>query len=314
MDSFYVTLLSNASLDSYKENNPSGFTNKLESAVSLNGEWEVGLKQIQFTNEITFKTRGFYMAVWYCQGLESVRRSIREDAGASDEIFTELTSFDDIGSHVFYNYDVALIYIPPSSWANAYEFGSCIARLMQLNLRPRGLVFDVHFERNLSTQKSDFIGLRRETSRLGYLAITTKESAYMRYLGLVEAPKVDDDVQVKMYLFDRNFDKEPLSPSTSFGFPGPEVVFVYTDIVKNQIVAEKHGGLLQFVPIQDSKKSVRQFVSFDSPAYLPLKPRDHVSTISIRLTDVNGDNIEIEKDNFTSVQLHFRKREFQGWS
>ena len=52
---FYVTLPSNSSKDLFPENNPSEYVNKLSRWIDLNGEWEVGLHSVAYTQWNTFK-------------------------------------------------------------------------------------------------------------------------------------------------------------------------------------------------------------------------------------------------------------------
>ena len=46
---FYVTLPSDSSKDLFPENNPSEYVNKLSRWIDLNGEWEVGLHSVAYT-------------------------------------------------------------------------------------------------------------------------------------------------------------------------------------------------------------------------------------------------------------------------
>lgn len=50
MGSFYITLPSNSSVDHFPDNNPSHFFTKLPQTIDLNGNYEVGLSEIQFPN------------------------------------------------------------------------------------------------------------------------------------------------------------------------------------------------------------------------------------------------------------------------
>ena len=47
---FYLTLPSNSSMDFFPDNNASHFFTKLPQPQELDGEYEVGLAEIQFTN------------------------------------------------------------------------------------------------------------------------------------------------------------------------------------------------------------------------------------------------------------------------
>ena len=52
MSRFYLTLLSNSSMDYYAQNTVAQYTTKLDSLIELDGEWEVGLTEISFPFEI----------------------------------------------------------------------------------------------------------------------------------------------------------------------------------------------------------------------------------------------------------------------
>ena len=48
-EGFYVTLPNDSSKDFFPENNPSEYTTKLPRWIQLNGEWEIGLHSIAYT-------------------------------------------------------------------------------------------------------------------------------------------------------------------------------------------------------------------------------------------------------------------------
>ena len=52
MSRFYVTLHSNSSMDCYPDNSVARFTTKLNDAIELEGDWEVGLTEISFPSDI----------------------------------------------------------------------------------------------------------------------------------------------------------------------------------------------------------------------------------------------------------------------
>ena len=45
-DSFFIDLVSNASMEMFEENSLSKFTNKLMYPLNLRGEWEVAINEI----------------------------------------------------------------------------------------------------------------------------------------------------------------------------------------------------------------------------------------------------------------------------
>jgi len=58
MNRFYVTLPSNSSMDCYPDNSVARFTTKLNGAIELEGDWEVGLTEISFPSDIEHVSDG----------------------------------------------------------------------------------------------------------------------------------------------------------------------------------------------------------------------------------------------------------------
>jgi len=52
MSRFYVALPSNSSMDCYPDNSVARFTTKLNGAIELEGDWEVGLTEISFPSDV----------------------------------------------------------------------------------------------------------------------------------------------------------------------------------------------------------------------------------------------------------------------
>jgi len=52
MSRFYMTLPSNISMDCYPDNSVARFTTKLNGAIELEGDWEVGLTKISFYSDV----------------------------------------------------------------------------------------------------------------------------------------------------------------------------------------------------------------------------------------------------------------------
>ena len=65
MSDFYLTLPSNSSMDYFPDNTMTRYTTKLPKRIQLEGDWEVGLAEIQYTRlwfNIPFKSdRRFYL-------------------------------------------------------------------------------------------------------------------------------------------------------------------------------------------------------------------------------------------------------------
>jgi hypothetical protein len=306
-DSFYITLLSNASLSTCPDNTAGNFTNVFENAKRLyGGAWEVGLKQIQFTPTWTFRTNKFSFVAWYTRAKENVR--IQDQEMTITEEMTRLTDLRGLG-YDYLAYDWVKLEVPSGVWPSYVEFGQHIASLISRRLRRRhpASVREVTFFRDETRQTSDFV----VTGAPASIAITTEQPEYMRVLGIAETLGGLENSNVKLYLFDRNHENKPMGQSAIVGFTDPETVFVYCDICEEQIVAENRGNLLQLVPVTASTSSSRrsrQCIDYDAPAYIRVKPTEYMPSIKIILADIDGQVIPfIQNSSYTSVRLHFRR-------
>ena len=101
-EGFYITLPNDSSKDFFPENNPSKYTTKLPRWIQLNGEWEIGLHSIAYTQwnivrhldePISFthsdnNEKGGGMKKYYAtihEYLTSINKSLRESV-TDDEI------------------------------------------------------------------------------------------------------------------------------------------------------------------------------------------------------------------------------------
>ena len=84
-----------------------------------------------------------------------------------------------------------------------------------------------------------------------------------------------------------------------------KAIFVYTDIIKLQIVGDTRAPLLGIVPVQGIPGEQNYF-SFNPECYLPLRSSTF-GTIDIELYSETGDPIPIY-EGLTIVRLQFRKQ------
>ncbi len=98
MSHFYLTLPSNSSAN-YYDNTLTKFTTRLQSSVSLTGEWEVGLSEIIFPH--TWLTLDKLDAVFHviCLVYPDVHNDVRT---IPNEVFTESYTVEVRISHGYY--------------------------------------------------------------------------------------------------------------------------------------------------------------------------------------------------------------------
>src|ERR1700733_14247240 len=74
MAHFYISLPSNSSMHYYPNNTVTRYTTRLENGISLSGDWEVGLVEIQYQHT-WFNLEKGEGQILYLQSVDSVKRS-----------------------------------------------------------------------------------------------------------------------------------------------------------------------------------------------------------------------------------------------
>jgi len=94
-----------------------------------------------------------------------------------------------------------------------------------------------------------------------------------------------------------------LSTKDYFNFTQPEPVYIYTDIVKPNLVGDSYMRLLTALHFPSNTVYHR----FDYPLYKPVE-QYFIESISIRLVMKTGDNVLFEHNDIPClVILHFKK-------
>ena len=94
------------------------------------------------------------------------------------------------------------------------------------------------------------------------------------------------------------------STKDNFNFAQPEPVYVYTDIIKPNLVGDSYVRLLTSLHFP----STTGYHRFDYPLYKPVE-QSFIESISIRLVMKTGENVLFEESDIPClVILHFKKR------
>ena len=312
---FYITLPSNAAMSEYPDNRPSNFKVNLSHKHELHdGVWEIGLAEIQFTNNWRFKTPSFSLVAWTGHFPANPRHhEVRNGVYTMSD--TEKRLLDVEEANIDYNrFITAYVEVPACDWLNEYEFGDVLAMrvkaALNFNIRQTNnsreaypLVNAVRYERNGVTKKAEF---KVDDGR--YLAFTTEHVRVMDILGLIPGVKSSAleaaGKRAKVYRFgDDNVAALPIQS----GFPALEVMFVYSSVCEEQHIGDQMGNLLRTVPVT-VEHGKRQCERYSPPTYTRLRPST-LDCVDIQLLDKTGVEVAFGNDSSVVVlQLHVRKR------
>jgi hypothetical protein len=295
-DPFYVTLLSDSSKHIYAENRPANYTNDLNSTRLLEGKWEVGLRQAQFTNNWPHSTPQYTFIAWYgVAGRTDTRPRPADPYGSVIQFTMEPEIPFDIR-----NMDSKLVTIPAGKWTHVTEIANAVAQAIQDAFRTEANNLFVTYIRNTVLMRTTFI-----TQDSSYIGITSEDDELWDILGVSprRESKLLRNPKMKLYMFeDHNM------RGREQGLLDSESVFVYSDICEEQAIGDGVGKLLKVLPVT-AKKGERQSVEYDNPTYVRVTT-GNLRTINIRFCDRAGEEIEFSSlRSFTTVQLHFRKCE-----
>ncbi len=280
MADFYVTLPSNSQVG----NTLSDFRVRLPYTLTLPGDWEVALVELMYPHTWANIDAGTTGAI-------AVRA--RLDA-ASDDL-------------VWYDIDVPTnYYSEPSELIDALNFivGKSVKTAHGEGTQPR----PVEFGYNLILKRV-FYEISPDTKELWL----SERLLYMMGFDMNRLQTSDHCLRggcTKGYVsINEGFEtREPHDQIADY-YPdmtaGTTALYVYCNIVSNQIVGDIMAPLLRVVNIQgENNGQVDQI--YQDPHYLPILDRE-ISSIHILIKGDTGHNIMFQSGKVT-LKLHFRKR------
>lgn len=318
---FYVTLPSNSGMGVYPDNRPGKYKVNLDHAHDLSdGVWEVGLTEIQFTNNLRHHTPAFDLVAWVGHYQSAPDRyKARPEGYVMTEAEERLLDIGEVGFG--FNHLVSVyIRVPASDWLNEYEFADALALRVKTALNKQitdlypnsraevPLLTTVRYTRDRITKKANF-----EANSGKLIGFTTENDAVMGILGLAPRQEstrlVDAGKRVKPYMF------AELSERAVGGFPPLEVMFVYSSVCEEQHIGDQSGNLLKTVAMT-VEPGKRQCERYSPPTYSRLRPST-LDCIDIMLLDKTGAEVNfVDENTVVVVQLHVRKRRpvQHGWA
>lgn len=274
MRDFYMTLLSNSSMDYYPGNKTSSFTVQLPRYIRLDGDWEVGVVEVQypytfinvrdgenkFTVLLNIETVEYKKAVKEKKTLPKVRYTEKSFDGSIKEGFyrSMVDILDSINSVIAEGCNVKQYF----HWDNSHHVVT-------------------------STKKTG--------DGNGFISCTLK-GELARQLGFKSGDEITGDGVYGSTMINMNVGL-------------PEKMLFYCDILEPQFFGDTFAKVLRTInttPNKDVYFGKNCTVTFNPAQYIPLQQK-HFESISIDIRDAQANLIPFESGT-SVVKLHFRRR------
>ena len=264
MDQFYVTCPSNSSMSLHPDNTLSRFTVSLNTDIELNGQWEVGMCEMQYPISWHNIREGHNSFV-----LRESKEKNREP-GRRGKSFIQTKK------------------IPPGY----YSVEELIAKMKKL----------------CTGRKLDELGIDISyDSATRRVTINTKMNEKRKNRGSIKLRH--DIANLLGFNGDKTVKANMIAVSSYAALPsaGFHTMYVYSDIVEQQIVGHEQAPLLRVLPIED-QRSAETFVSktFSKIYYLPLSKK-RITDIEFLIVDDTGRQVGFDYGKVVIV-LHFRRK------
>jgi hypothetical protein len=283
-DEFYLTLLSDASLNFYPENRHNFFTVQLPRTIHLSEDFRVAATSITFP------------------------QTVQNMTADNNRLILEMDKYDPKDPDEVFKLRVT-INVPHDNYANIYEVikGLNVAaaeKFMNIKGEQLGDLFKI----NEATQRIEIDSLQRDLlckkSKIQYDG--TKSQCHMTRLYLEGRLALmcgfDPD---KHNLLNKNETIGRYPYNLNLGFPNQ--LFIHTDIIESQIIGDKKTQVLKICPILDKMASFGDVTerTFHNCDFLKLAKRSF-DKITIQIKD-NKDALLPFLFGSLTVQLLFKK-------
>jgi len=282
---FYVTLPSNGSMDKYENNTQSSFTNYFPHPIELNDQYQVGLAEISYTQDVICDIGNIFI-----DSLEDIKSHglvILDDCADRISFENLIYQINDILKQAFQKY-----YDEAISKNLNYFKGQTIDQIKDLLM--------ANFEYNKLENKYrikmpkhlilTFNGIVGEILKIPIQANELPENNDLKYqLG----PKTKD------WIFEGNYLIDPILHIK-------DNYYVYTDIIKNQYYGSELAKVIRnVVPLGLRGEQVS--LTYETIHYVNLQYTD-LKSISIYIRDSQERLIKFNnKLSKVVVKLHFKK-------
>ncbi len=278
MKNFYMTLLSNSSMDYYPSNKTSSFTVHLPRYMYLEGDWEVSLVEIQYPYTFT--------------NVESDQVAINiETANITADFILDWYTNKKPGERPPYETSWSTHNILSGFYSNVKDI---VDALNEVIAEETGQV--TFFEYDPYAQR---VGCGNDVIEVGrkYISTFTLSPRLALQLGYIPHEIVTD-----LHKYAPNV--------ANCGVLIPDKMLIYCDILEPQIIGDTWGKVLRIVSTNPGN-SLPYFgqpcsISFNPPQYIPVQAH-HFESIGIDIRDIAARPMPFSYGTL-SVKLHFRKR------
>lgn len=278
-NSIYVTLLSNDSVNLYK-NSSSTFTNLLKQSLSMSDQWEVGLSDISFSiankqlnmNQNILKRKKRNISNFNNQSVKTLKIDSNNEYDEIKTKFKELMETSD---------ELKLKNINKTS-----------KLLNTLNI--------VKPQPNISLKEKDTHNVNVKSSNIEQnVQITSPESSTIY--------EKDPILSSTNYIFEKSLNKFSDNINQLINkFESSDInenIFIYTDIIKPRHVGSKRIKCLKIFSVT----TLKNYIHFNRIEYFPLEAYN-INDISIMIRNDEGEEINFNKLVPVYCTLHFKKK------
>ena len=280
---FYLTLPSNSSIKYFPNNKAQHFTTQLPQEIDLNGEWEIGLAEIQFTNTYINVGEGDVWLTYTTPSLEYQKQKVP----------LEINPIKALSGRV--------IYTRPHTHRMEMRGGvyeSNEAFVEELNHQIKDDNVDGFGKKNKHHMSVNY-NKRTKIAKLNVAEVDAVVDMSLSLRRILALPSSGHFTGRRHRAGDGVMDLNQ----------GFKSIFVYCDLASPRPAGDVMAPLLRTLPITPHTSATYHQI-YNKPHYTPLN-RSHFSTVEIVLSTDTGNNLTFTSGH-TVVTLHLRPRVLQG--
>ena len=307
-NSFYVTLPSNGSKNFFSKNTGSNYKNKLATDLELEGCWEVGMAEMQYTRswKVLKEDGCISIAIFRADtdGTTKPRLTVTSDGKTSSGF--------DLLYGVRWSPNIHQLKVPTGSvdildaefTKGNYSSPEMIAEYVQTTINRAynsiATLKDAHNNDIVELIKVQYDSVKKRimfktSAEAAFLIIYAKDSMGT-LLGFPITVKVDhmQSHRIKDWL---------IAPKAPAAYNTP-TLYIYTDIIEQEHVGHDLVQLLRTVPVSGNHGEIVSRL-FEKPYYKRVIKK-YISSIEVQVNDDTGSLIDFAGDKVICV-LHFRR-------
>lgn len=282
MDSFQVTLPSNASGKTFPNNRPAHYETDLMAPLHLEGPWEVSLIDIMYPHSWNNLSKPITMVIQYIEWVNGI-----------DEV--KMLPQIEIKPQYFETPDVF-----------CHRLNRLVSNLLteitKLLLMGKDVVrFSYDGNDDRITISSEVLNADNKRICIGF----TEKAIMQRMLGIDAEIKsafgeagVLDTIVIK-----KNKPAVANRPPEFDAFP---LMFVYTDLIQYQLIGDIKAPILAVLPVS-GKAGEQVYWNCNPQSFIPLA-KSEIRTVEIRLCTETGETFPIIGNGKVITRLNFRRR------